>query len=355
MTWLGTAYVVIGMLSLLTAIVHLAQAVVIRSDPTPPAVAVSCLGFCGYALGVATTRYAPELHDPLLGLFAMGLGLVLICAFVPMTGWTLLELPFTRGRLAVVMVLVTLAASRLADVVIHGNMDPQRTLLSVPGALAGIGVALVWTVESVRGVGRGTPFARAMAVFGVLALAATVQGTLVDAGLLPGRELFGLAALPFIAFVTTLSTLRYAHALAHANDPAGDMSRYQVVSQLGSGGMGDVYLARRRGPAGFLRDVVLKTLKESSTDPEAHRRFLAEARLAAQLRHPNIVDVYDLGEQPGGFFIVMEHLSGRTSATCCTRPRRRSGRCPPTSPRSSACSCAARSATRTRPASSTAT
>ena len=41
-------------------------------------------------------------------------------------------------------------------------------------------------------------------------------------------------------------------------------------------------------------------------------RFLVEARVAAQLRHPNIVDVYDLGEQPGGFFIVMEHISGVT-------------------------------------------
>jgi serine/threonine-protein kinase len=99
------------------------------------------------------------------------------------------------------------------------------------------------------------------------------------------------------------------------------MARYQVLRQLGAGGMGDVFLARRKGPAGFLRDVVLKTLQRGSDDAEGKERFLAEARLAAQLRHPNIVDVYDLGEQPGGFFIVMEHIEGATLGEAIDRAR----------------------------------
>lgn len=149
-----------------------------------------------------------------------------------------------------------------------------------------------------------------MAVFGSLALVASAHGAGVTLGLIPPPDLFGLLTLPALSFVQVLSSVRFVQALPTANQPGGELERYELLGKVGAGGMGEVFRARRRGPAGFLREVVVKTLKAG--DEVGRERFLVEARLAAQLRHPNIVDVYDLGEHPGGFFIVMELISGAT-------------------------------------------
>lgn len=85
---------------------------------------------------------------------------------------------------------------------------------------------------------------------------------------------------------------------------------YEVLSALGRGGMGEVYLARdvRLG-----RQVVLKLLPHlGAADEEATARFLREARAAAALNHPNIVTVYDVGEDATCHFIAMELVRGRT-------------------------------------------
>ena len=76
--------------------------------------------------------------------------------------------------------------------------------------------------------------------------------------------------------------------------------------------MADVYRARREGAAGFERTVVVKKILSShNEDPQFVDMFINEAKIAARLTHPNIVQVYELGEQDGEFFIVMEYVKGK--------------------------------------------
>src|ERR671932_2596330 len=88
-------------------------------------------------------------------------------------------------------------------------------------------------------------------------------------------------------------------------------NRYSILSLLGSGGMGHVYLARDEVLG---RDVALKVLKEPYTDDEEFvERFRREARNAAALSHPNIVPVYDGGKAEDGTpYIAMEYMAGGT-------------------------------------------
>jgi serine/threonine protein kinase len=90
------------------------------------------------------------------------------------------------------------------------------------------------------------------------------------------------------------------------------LSHYQVVSLLGAGGMGEVYLAR---DARLDRSVAIKILPgELAADPERLQRFEREARAASALNHPNVATIYDVGESDGLHFIVMEHVEGETVA-----------------------------------------
>jgi serine/threonine-protein kinase len=91
------------------------------------------------------------------------------------------------------------------------------------------------------------------------------------------------------------------------------IGNYEVIRKLASGGMGEVYLARQRGPVDFRRDVVLKRLHQSYTqDPQMVRMFLNEARIAASLSHPSIIHLYELFEDGDGYVIAMEYVRGGT-------------------------------------------
>ncbi len=89
------------------------------------------------------------------------------------------------------------------------------------------------------------------------------------------------------------------------------LGKYQLQKQLAVGGMGEVWLARQKGPAGFDKLVVVKTLlPHLKEDQEFVNMFFDEARIAAVLNHPNIAQIYDLGEDKGEYFIAMEYVHG---------------------------------------------
>lgn len=86
--------------------------------------------------------------------------------------------------------------------------------------------------------------------------------------------------------------------------------RYEILDNLGEGGMADVYLAF---DTILKRDVAIKILRGSlSKDPITLMRFQREASAISKLSHPNVVDVYDVGEFKGHHYIVMEYVRGRT-------------------------------------------
>jgi serine/threonine-protein kinase len=92
-----------------------------------------------------------------------------------------------------------------------------------------------------------------------------------------------------------------------------DLGRYRLIAELARGGMGNVYLAVAQGPAGFNKLLVVKELKpEFSEDDSYVAMFLEEARLAARLTHPNIVQTYEVGSDARRHFMTMEYLDGRS-------------------------------------------
>src|SRR5438552_10937854 len=91
------------------------------------------------------------------------------------------------------------------------------------------------------------------------------------------------------------------------------LGKYKLVRKLSSGGMGEVFLARMDGPAGFVKTVVVKRiLRRFAQDQTFIDRFLNEARLAALLAHPNVVQIFELGESDGTWFIAMEYVNGQS-------------------------------------------
>jgi serine/threonine-protein kinase len=87
--------------------------------------------------------------------------------------------------------------------------------------------------------------------------------------------------------------------------------KYELVSRLAGGGMAELFLARSRSLRGFEKYLVIKRIHRSRTDDAGFvRMLLDEARVAATLDHPNIVQVYDVGHVDGEFFIAMEHIVG---------------------------------------------
>ncbi|HET6585978.1 MAG TPA: serine/threonine-protein kinase [Nannocystaceae bacterium] len=107
------------------------------------------------------------------------------------------------------------------------------------------------------------------------------------------------------------------------------LGRYDLLRRLGAGGMAEVHLARAVGPEGFQKLVVLKRiLPHLSADPEFVRMFLAEARLAAILDHPNVVQVFDIGRDGSDWFFTMEYVYGENLQTILRAVRRHSGALP---------------------------
>src|SRR5438034_11407240 len=91
------------------------------------------------------------------------------------------------------------------------------------------------------------------------------------------------------------------------------IGRYRLIAQLGTGGMADVFLAVLRGERGFNTLVVLKVPRDFvAGDPGLLTMFLDEARLAARLSHPNVVQTFEVVRESNRDVIVMEYLDGQS-------------------------------------------
>ena len=95
--------------------------------------------------------------------------------------------------------------------------------------------------------------------------------------------------------------------------PSTTLGRYRLLLELGHGGMAHVYLGLVSGIAGFSKLVVLKVMRDELREhPASLNMFLGEARLAARMNHPNVVQTSEVGEDTGRYFICMEYLEGQT-------------------------------------------
>jgi len=108
------------------------------------------------------------------------------------------------------------------------------------------------------------------------------------------------------------------------------LGKYRLLSLIATGGMGEVFLARQEGPAGFSKTVVIKRILRHLADDQGFiDMFLNEARLAAQLQHPNIAQIFGLEHENDTWFIAMEHVHGRSCRACLNEARKRNLRFPP--------------------------
>ena len=99
--------------------------------------------------------------------------------------------------------------------------------------------------------------------------------------------------------------------------------KYEILAPLGAGGMGEVFLARERGPSGFERVVALKRLlPHMAKDAEFVRLFTREALVAAQLAHSHIVPVHEFGEINGYLYLAMEYVHGENLGSLAATARR---------------------------------
>ena len=91
------------------------------------------------------------------------------------------------------------------------------------------------------------------------------------------------------------------------------LGRYQILALLATGGMAEIFLAKQTGIKGFERLVAVKKIHSHlARQPHFVEMFFDEARIAAQLNHPNIVQIFDIGQEDEDYYIAMEYLEGES-------------------------------------------
>jgi serine/threonine protein kinase len=107
------------------------------------------------------------------------------------------------------------------------------------------------------------------------------------------------------------------------------IGRYRLLAKIARGGMAEVFAARSYGAHGFEKTVALKRiLPKFGRDPQFVRMMVDEAKISVLLNHPNIAQVFELGEQNGDYFIVMEFVPGQSLASLVKRLKEAGSRLP---------------------------
>jgi serine/threonine-protein kinase len=310
---------------LVLSLVHFATWAAVRSQRVQLWLASSFLGFAvlSFAIGLTSREASAMIADTRPWLLLGVLPSIPLPFTLLRVAWSLLDQPLTLWRRMMLGAALALGAVRVLDVSWSILTLPTAGLTAEAISRATTGLSLplfwllatcvagTWAFEAARLLKRRGAMAVAMLVASLCALVLLGREFAIDLGWSPGPPLFALVGLPFLLFASTALAILTARSLRGADLGTG-IHRYRRLTRLGRGGMGEVWLAVRTGRAGFHRLVVLKRMLEADAeDPEVQlQRFIGEARTSARLHHPNIVSVHDLGQIDGGWFIVMEYLSG---------------------------------------------
>jgi len=120
-----------------------------------------------------------------------------------------------------------------------------------------------------------------------------------------------------------------AHASAAPLAGGTPFGQYELMEVIATGGMAEVYRARMRGVEGFQKIVAIKRILSHLTDnDEFVTMFIDEAKLAAQLQHPNIIHIYDLGKIERSYYIAMEFIDGKDLRTILRQVEEKQKRLP---------------------------
>jgi DNA-directed RNA polymerase subunit RPC12/RpoP len=137
-------------------------------------------------------------------------------------------------------------------------------------------------------------------------------------GMLEGALTLPRVAVPLSphAYTPVASSTRFGNAGRQMTEPhsvAGSLRRYEILRTIATGGMGTVSLGRVVSAGGFERLVAIKIMHPHiASDPSFVAMFLDEARLAARIRHSNVVATLDIDQTADGLFLVMEYIEGLT-------------------------------------------
>ena len=324
----STLHLGVAMVVAFMAVIHIGMWFALRSEQANLWVGLSFAGFALLNASLAGSSVASggELGPISLWLVATIPTALLLPYVLVRTVWSVLDLPMGRIRRAVSFAAIALVLPEVVNVIrLLATDHPAATSwessrygfpwAAIPYQIALAGVGAVWIVEAWRCLSSMPTIAKLALIAVAPAVCITGREVLMFAGLIDGPTWIGMTGLPLSVFASGALVARHVKMVRDAAQPQGVDERYRRVYQLGRGGMGEVWLGVRHGAGGFRRFVVLKRIRLDGESSEAMARFVAEARVAARLHHPNIVAVHDFGRfgdgtGDSGWFIVMEYLAG---------------------------------------------